>query len=700
MDEINLTDVLAECQICAKKGYDIARQQLSKTEKILDNAKVEIQNTLDKFNNSPCYFSDSTDDLQKQLVEIQKSFDKFGTEIKNDVKAKKKNLADFSITLFGRTMAGKSTLMEILTHGNGKSIGQGSQRTTKDVRTYEWNNLKITDVPGIGAFEGQQDESIAFESAKSGDLILFLMTDDAPQPKEAECFGRIIALGKPVICIINARAKLDGSSHKMKIRDIKNALDRERLDLIKKQFLDYSKILGQKWGYVPFVYTHLNAAYESQHIEDEVMSKELYRISQMDYLKKKIVDQICMHGKLYRIKSFVDLISVPLLKSIGALLEQSDSNSIQGRTIKNKKEKLEEWKDKFYPTSIKKIESFTKTIKSDLKSEVATFAEYHFDDENADKAWDKVLKEKRIEDRAKDVLADLDEQCINKIQEISREIKSELKFAFSNTNDSHIKMPKIRDLRKFTEWATTILGGGLGVGSAISLLAGAATIAGPLGWAALAVTGIGLFLSWLFGSRTSKEMKARRELEEKLSENIDKICENLNKAMTKSLKDLVNKRLISMCHELQKMVTVLFGLSNTQKVLAWQLNKGLLATNKALINESIILIGANGMQYHVDSVARIPGISILICLNPNTRFPDDVTQALTSSIGEKIHFVIYNENKRTLIAKILKDLVPYENISIENKIGVAHISVESITPELTNRVKLAQQLSELLITKN
>lgn len=90
MDEINLTDVLAECQICAKKGYDIARQQLSKTEKILDKAKVEIQNTLDKFNNSPCYFSDSTDDLQKQLVEIQKSFDKFGTEIKNDVKAKKK----------------------------------------------------------------------------------------------------------------------------------------------------------------------------------------------------------------------------------------------------------------------------------------------------------------------------------------------------------------------------------------------------------------------------------------------------------------------------------------------------------------------------------------------------------------------------------------------------------------------------------
>lgn len=67
-------------------------------------------------------------------------------------------------------MAGKSTLMEILTEGNGESIGKGAQRTTRDVRKYEWNNLEITDVPGIGAFEGQEDEEIAFEAAKSADL--------------------------------------------------------------------------------------------------------------------------------------------------------------------------------------------------------------------------------------------------------------------------------------------------------------------------------------------------------------------------------------------------------------------------------------------------------------------------------------------------------------------------------------------------
>lgn len=35
-------------------------------------------------------------------------------------------------------------------------------------------------MPGIGAFEGEDDERIAFEAAKTADLIIFLITDDAP----------------------------------------------------------------------------------------------------------------------------------------------------------------------------------------------------------------------------------------------------------------------------------------------------------------------------------------------------------------------------------------------------------------------------------------------------------------------------------------------------------------------------------------
>lgn len=77
--------------------------------------------------------------------------------------------------------------MEILIHGNGDSIGKGAQRTTLDVREYKYRGMTVTDVPGIAAFGGEDDTQTAFEAAKKADMVLFLITDDAPQPSEAEC---------------------------------------------------------------------------------------------------------------------------------------------------------------------------------------------------------------------------------------------------------------------------------------------------------------------------------------------------------------------------------------------------------------------------------------------------------------------------------------------------------------------------------
>ena len=142
------------------------------------------------------------------LRDIKDSLSNLSFVFREDLQNLHDNLSKFSITLFGRTMAGKSTLMEILTEGDGTSIGKGAQRTTRDVRKYNWNGMEITDVPGIGAFEGEEDENIAFEAAKMADLILFLITDDAPQIAEAECFSKIVNLGKPIICIINVKAAI------------------------------------------------------------------------------------------------------------------------------------------------------------------------------------------------------------------------------------------------------------------------------------------------------------------------------------------------------------------------------------------------------------------------------------------------------------------------------------------------------------
>ena len=46
----------------------------------------------------------------------------------------------------------------------------------------------------MAAFGGSDDERVAYEAAQQADLILFLITDDAPQPAEAEHLAELRVL--------------------------------------------------------------------------------------------------------------------------------------------------------------------------------------------------------------------------------------------------------------------------------------------------------------------------------------------------------------------------------------------------------------------------------------------------------------------------------------------------------------------------
>ena len=175
-NEYNLGKVLEQCRQSAAKGCELAVQQAGFFLDTLASARDKVKSALDDFRSSPLWEQDAADTLARQLGGINSLLSTMSDVSGTELPGLRKNLSGFSITLFGRTMAGKSTLMEILTHGDGKSIGKGTQRTTRDVRRYEWNGLEITDVPGVCAFGGQRDEPLAFEAAKSADLILFLIT--------------------------------------------------------------------------------------------------------------------------------------------------------------------------------------------------------------------------------------------------------------------------------------------------------------------------------------------------------------------------------------------------------------------------------------------------------------------------------------------------------------------------------------------
>jgi len=120
--------------------------------------------------------------------------------------------AALRVVFMGRTLAGKSTLYETLTGGDGRRIGAGAQRATRDCAEHSataLGGLVLIDPPGVGAFDGEQDVEAAFDAAKSSDLIAWVATTDSTQEETARALRMIAAAGRPVVVIVNCRADID-----------------------------------------------------------------------------------------------------------------------------------------------------------------------------------------------------------------------------------------------------------------------------------------------------------------------------------------------------------------------------------------------------------------------------------------------------------------------------------------------------------
>lgn len=111
----------------------------------------------------------------------------------------------FRIVLMGRTMAGKSTLFEFLTDGDGASVGHGGQRTTRESHTGTvlGHDIEIVDTPGVGAMDGDEDFAEAFRQIADADLILWVATNEATQERTGRALQQLADYGKPILVALN-----------------------------------------------------------------------------------------------------------------------------------------------------------------------------------------------------------------------------------------------------------------------------------------------------------------------------------------------------------------------------------------------------------------------------------------------------------------------------------------------------------------
>lgn len=117
-------------------------------------------------------------------------------------------LKDFNIVLFGRTGAGKSTLIEALSHGDGQSVSQGESDWTIDVNPVRWQDCMLIDTPGINGWGRTQKradlEAKAHRAVEAADIVLLCFDTQGQQVSEfARVAEWVIAYGKPAIAVIN-----------------------------------------------------------------------------------------------------------------------------------------------------------------------------------------------------------------------------------------------------------------------------------------------------------------------------------------------------------------------------------------------------------------------------------------------------------------------------------------------------------------
>lgn len=607
---------LHECQAYAQKGYDIA----SKTWTTIHQALLAEERKVKKVDKQQGKISRLADEeLIKKKKQGLASFMEMDKELKQDLSYLQKQQKEFSVLVFGRTMVGKSTLMEIMTHGSGASIGNGSQRTTLDVRDYHWKGMKITDVPGIASFDGREDDRLALEAAKAADLILFLISDDGVQQEEAKNLAELRRLGKPVLGIINVKLGITEQVRSLDMKRLRNKMaERERIETICNQFRQFAGNFQQDWGDLTFVPVHLKAAYLGQD-----KNPELWEVSNFTAVEAYILSKVQQDGCFLRIKTFLDRVIIPLQGRMEMLYENSSSSLTEAFEYQKKCQELTEWKKAFKADSQRKKANLRKRLQRKLARGIRDFAEDNYENGDAGEDWKEYLQEElKLEADCMSFLQERANKCTRNRRELMDSLKTELNFAGVNVEFDDISMDSIVDTQFW--------------GSAAAI--GVGLISGPIGIA------IGI-VTWLFGSSKEEKIReAKAKLRDALQEAMDE-CGYVDKLMAGVAntmnEEIFGKGVDGLYNALAQMDAMLIGLAKEEATGAEKLGVLLNQLNCQLLHEAEGYVAAQegkNLVLSVDRIARIPG-EVTVVYDTVDSF-DGYEAQMAKLLGEKVELRI------------------------------------------------------------
>lgn len=591
--------VLTECKAYAEKGAADADNSLASLEVMIRKNISVLQKEVSSSNNKNDGKSNPIlQDLKKEIQILEKFLDKGQKEIKSSIELRKKEMDKFSITLFGKTMAGKSTMMEVLIHGNGESIGIGKQRTTREVRPYEWNGLRIIDVPGIGGFETAEDENIAFEQAKRSDAIIFLLTDDAPGQEEAEFLCKLKELGKPILGLINVHVATNSSIKMLENKITKKYKSNDISDIV-NQFYEFGEKYNKDWHNIHFIPVHLKCAFMAQQEKDKQLAAKYEELSRFSEVLEKIVEFIKIKGRILRYKTFVDISLNSMYLMNKEIINSRNKLHQNSSFIKNQCDAITKKKKIFIGSLNSDKAREANRLSTELQSKFSQFVNenYELTGDKVNKKINNLINQMDINGRLNTFVENNNKKLFNILRSFESDMQRNYNFnkGYINTsNKVNFEGGEINDYRK---WINT----GLAVFNLNPVL-GVVFKSNPVGWGvSIAVTGVGFLVSWLVGSKEDRIKEQKEQLRDELKKIEDNIINTFQRELNRYSQN-INNSLQAMIMGINKNVSSIDKIEDVNEKLI----NGL-ANSINMLNIMLVRCCIGDAVNHINSVERSMG---------------------------------------------------------------------------------------------
>jgi tRNA U34 5-carboxymethylaminomethyl modifying GTPase MnmE/TrmE len=454
VSEAEFEEALKKCSETANSAYKLSIRYAEKIEIVITQLNSYIikinDEILNKKGADKFQFATTLKQIQLDIKTLSEDSVK---DLVNSLDKKREHLKDFTVALFGRTKAGKSTLRETLTRGNGSTIGKGSQRTTRDVKEYSWQGLRLLDTPGIDAYQGNDDTNKANDIIDQSDIVLFLTSDDSVQPGEFQAMAQLQQINKYFAVILNVKHDISHNLEDLQMFiDIPEMVfDEDRLSQHKHHIQSQTQA-NLNLDNVDIVPIHAQSGFLSTQAEYQEYSSQLWELSKIEELYALITYQIYTHGKNLRLSTFADSLEyfINLINqklTVAKYYLSSDLDPMQ-----QKQRKIEEIFAEIKKEGDRKIKDKCDSLYDPIENQIGKFVDNYSDmDINGrQREWKRIVNEKNIEETMKSciesIFSDLREKFKKSEQEYEYDIKNiqiDMEMNFSNiTKDDTGKLIK------------------------------------------------------------------------------------------------------------------------------------------------------------------------------------------------------------------------------------------------------------------